>query len=321
VLPIRSPDEVLYTDGISVERDAGGWAFAWSETDVNSMIEHRVVCTTDQVIASGPPGRMTADDLDALARSIERDPASLPWCRERRLLERIVADDLEGVRGLLAATASRLLVHHVREPILTIALGVAAWKVAADLVLRGAPLEPPPNTTWDAASYAIAALDDSDGAAVVLQHLLARRAIVPKKASGVLRLARAPGIVHALIDAGANPNGCKPSSPTLEPILDDATPLAAAVVHRDSQGREDRLDVAAALVDRGASLEARDARGRTALIIATLWGYEGPVRWLLDRGANVRCSADARGRTPRSLALERPDDDSSRLVLETLAAR
>jgi predicted kinase len=32
------------------------------------------------------------------------DPSSLPWCRERRLLERIVADDLDGVRVLLAAT-------------------------------------------------------------------------------------------------------------------------------------------------------------------------------------------------------------------------
>jgi len=48
---------------------------------------------------------------------------------------------------------------------------------------------------------------------------------------------------------------------------------------------------------------------------------EIPVRWLLDRGANVKCKPDKDGRTPRSLALKTPDDPTSRLVLETLAAR
>jgi hypothetical protein len=316
VHPFKSHAQVLYVDDVSIERDAGGWAFSWSERDVNSMIEHRYVLTTDEVIASGPAGRMTADDLDALARSIDRDPASLPWCRERRLLERIVADDREGVRDLLTATPT-LNAPDAREPILTIALGVAAWKVAADLILRGDRLEPPPGTTWDSSSYAIATLDDSDGATVVLEHLLARGALRPM--GGLLRLARSPSIVHALIDAGADPNGVKPSSPTLEPFLDDATPLAAAVVHRDNQG-EDRFDVAAALLERGASLEARDPRGRTALIVAAEWGNEGPMRWLLDRGADVHCSADAQGRTPRSLARKRPDDASSRLLLEAIAA-
>ena len=320
VLPLRSHGEVLYVDGISVERDAGGWAFSWSEPDVNSMIEHRGVLTTDEVIASGPPGRMTADELDALARAVERDPLSLPWCRERRLLERIVADDVEGVRVVLGRAASgrptTVNVNSVSEPILTIALGVAAWKVAADLILRGEPLAPPPKTIWDAASYAIAALDDSDGARVVLQHLLARRAFVP--AGGDLRLVRSPWIVHALIDAGADPDGLEPSSPTLGPFLEDATPLAVAVVQ--SNRDKHRLVIATALLERGAKLEARDVHGRTALIVAAVWGFEWPVRWLLDRGANVKCTADRQGRTPRSLALETPDDSTSRLLLEALGA-
>ncbi len=311
MLPLRSPAEVLHVDGVSVERDAGGWAFSWSEPDVNSMIEHRYVVTTDSIVASGPPGRMTADQLDALARAISRDPSSLPWCGERRLLERIVADDPGRVRDLLAAMASSgstatVNVNHVREPILTIALGVAAWKVAAGLVLRGERLAPPPKSSWDAASYAIAALDESDGESAVLQHLLARGALVP--AGGHLRLVRSQRIVHALIDAGADPDGCEPSSPTLGGFLDDATPLAVAVV-------QNRLDVAAALLERGASLEARDGHGRTALILAAAWGFEGPVRWLLDRGADVACAADAQGRTPRSIAAETPDDPSSRLLL------
>ncbi len=323
MLPLRPHDEVLRVDGSAVERDAGGWAFCWSEPDVNSVIEHRFVKTTDEVIASGPAGAMTADELEALARAIERDPSSLPWCRERRLLESIVADDREGVRAALAAmgaadgSASRadpttVTVNDVREPILTLALGVAAWQVARDLILRGERLAPPPASSWDATSYALAALDGSDGALEVLHHLLARRALAP--VGGRLRLVRSPRIVHALIDGGAQPDAHEPASPTLGGFLDDATPLAVAVVQSDPQGPE-RLDVAAALLERGASLETRDGQGRTALIVAVRWGQAGPVRWLLDRGANVECAADRHGRTPRSLALERPDDSSSRLLL------
>lgn len=307
MLPLRSTQQVLYVDGVSVERDAGGWAFSWSETDVNSMVERRYVATTDSIVASGPRVRMTADELDALARAVERDPSSLPWCRERRLLERVVADDLDGVSVLLTARIPTTVnVNDVSEPILTIALGVAAWRVAADLILRGEPLAPPPESSWDAASYAIAALDESDGAAVVLKHLLARGALVP--AGGHLRQVRSPRIVRALIDAGVDPDGCRPSSPTLGGFLDDGTPLAVAVV-------QNRLDVAAALLERGASLEARDRHGRTALILAAAWGFEGPVRWLLDHGADVACAADAKGRTPRSIALGTPDDPCSRLLL------
>ncbi|MBL0215809.1 MAG: ankyrin repeat domain-containing protein [Myxococcales bacterium] len=307
MLPLRSPAEVLYVDDVLVERDPGGWAFSWSERDVNSLIDHRIVRTTDEVIASGPVGRMTAAELDALARAVEREPSSLRWCRERRLLECIVADDLDAALVVLPSkTPMTARINDVSEPILTIALGVAAWKVAADLILRGERLAPPAGTSWDAASYAIAALDDSDGAAVVLQHLLARGAFVP--AGGHLRQVRSPRIVHALIDAGADPDGSRPSSATLGGFLDDGTPIAVAVV----QGR---LEVADALIQRGASLEARDPHGRTALILAAAWGFEGPVRWLLDRGADVACAADAQGRTPRSIALETPDDPCSRLLL------
>lgn len=293
------------------------------------MVERRVVCSTDSIVATGPAVRMTADELDALARAVERDPSSLPWCRDRRLLEHIVADDLEGVQAQLAvigaaegrAPGARPLtvtVGHVREPLLTVALGVAAWKVAADLIGRGEPLAPPPGSSWDATSYLIEALDGSDGAAVVLERLLARGALAA--AGGRLRLARSPRVVHALIDAGADPDASTPSSPTLGGFLDDATPLAVAVILGHVHGPE-RLDVAVALLERGASLEARDAQGCSALLVALAWGFEGPVRWLLDRGADVRCKADRRGRTPRSLALEHPDEPSSRLVLAKLAAR
>src|SRR5262245_24480408 len=108
---------------------------------------------------------MSADALEELARAIGREAASLGWCRERRLLECVVADDVERIRALLPAAvagggAATVNVGGRREPILTVAIGVAAWKVAAELVLRGERLVAPPESRWDAGSYAVAALDE-----------------------------------------------------------------------------------------------------------------------------------------------------------------
>lgn len=321
-----SPHNILFVDeNVAIERGEAGWNVTWSIRDVNCIWNESMVMTSENLVETGPPVRMTADELDSLARRLEREPSSLSWCVERRLVERIVEDDLEGVlvqldtmcagerppatTGPIFATTS-----DGRVPILTIALGVAAWVVAAELVLRGEPLTAPPHTVWDAASYAIAALDDSAGATVVLQHLIQRGRIPPS--AGLLRHARSPRIMHALIDAGVHPDAHAPAevlgNSTLGPELFDATPLTIAVVRN-------QFDVAAALFERGASLEARDARGRTALIVAVLYGNEAPVRWLIVHGADLDCSADVHGRTPRSLALARPDDPGSRLLLAALA--
>lgn len=313
---------MIYVGGASVVRTGADWVFEWSWTDVNSMVDERVVYTTEQLTERGPPVSMAADDLDALARALGRDPASLAWCRERRLVERIVVDDVEGVRVQLAAMGVGELPTLAmtgddgRQPILTIALGVAAWAVAVELVSRGEPLAPPPRTVWNAASYAITALDDSDGANLVLQRLIASGTLVPS--AGLLRYVRAPRIAHLLVDGGARvdvlppPDVPDPSmhSP-LERTLIDATPLGVAVSMQ-------RLDVAAALVARGASIEQRDAQGRSALYMAVSWGREAPVRWLLDRGADPD-AASALGKTPRSLALARPDDPGSRVLLLSIA--
>lgn len=123
---------------------------------------------------------------------------------------------------------------------------------------------------------------------MVLEHLLARRAFVPT--AGLLRQARAPRIAHALIDAGAPVDGYDPPSPSLGRFMEDATPLAVAVIHRDKH----RLDVAAVLLERGASLEARDGFGRTPMIVAAEWGRAAPVRWLLERGAKLDCAPPTR---------------------------
>lgn len=47
------------------------------------------------------------------------------------------------------------------------------------------------------------------------------------------------------------------------------------------------VEVAQMLMDAGASLEATDSTGNTALIAAAQWGNLGVARILLDRGANV----------------------------------
>jgi hypothetical protein len=327
--PLRAHDsDLLWVDaGVAFTRDAAGWTFTWSTPDVNCVWSDSEVMTTEELVEEGPPVKMTADALDSLARSLGREPSSLSWCRDRRLLERIVADDPEGVLVQLAAmpadqrppaTVGPTLVSASNDrpqPILTIALGAAAWAVAGTLVLRGESLEAPRGTVLHAASYAIEALDDSAGATAVLRHLIARGDLVPSAA--LLCHVRAPRIVHALIDAGAHPDALAPpdglgSSP-LHPAQLYPTPLANAVVLQ-------RFDVAAALLERGASLEARDAQGRTALIVAVQGGNEAPVQWLLDHGAAVECAADVHGRTPRSLALARRDDPGSRLLLAALAA-
>jgi hypothetical protein len=295
-----------------VRRDGDGWSITWSVRDVNSMWTESIVMTTESLLENGPPALMTADALDALARELGREPSSLSWCVERRLVERIVADDLEGVLVQLAAMGKGELPTFAPtssrpEPILRIALGVAAWKVAAELIQRGEPL------TGEGA-YAIAALDDSDGAALVLQRLIERGRLEPS--AGLLRHVRSPRVVHALVEAGVHPDAhALPDTSgmsALEPELTEAKPLAIAVVRS-------WFDVAAALLECGASLEARDKQGRTALLLAVRWGNEAPVRWLLDHGADPKCAPDVHGRTPRSLALARPDDAGSRVLLRILS--
>lgn len=288
--PLHRPDLVLFVDAVTVARDGAQWKFTVRVTDVNGCWDEDRVMTAEALIANGPPARMTAADLDALARSLDRDPATLAWCRERRLLEGVVADDVEcGARG---------------TGWLTTALGVAAWKVAAQLVEHGARLEAPANTVWSAAGFTLAALDDSDGAVAVLQRLLQVRRLKPSGA--LLRHARAPRIARALLDVGARPNAFDATGGDglLDPQLWEATPLSVAVV-------SSRFDVAEVLLAGGASFEASDAQGRTPLWLAVRWGNEAPVRWLLDRGARVTPKVEA-------LARARPNDPGSKVLLAGL---
>ena len=75
-----------------------------------------------------------------------------------------------------------------------------------------------------------------------------------------------------LIKAGHDPN---------EPIRIAAletTPLILAI-------EDGELDLAKALIEGGAHLDARDTRGQTALFKAARDGHAKSVKWLLEQGA------------------------------------
>jgi ankyrin repeat protein len=93
------------------------------------------------------------------------------------------------------------------------------------------------------------------------------------------------------------------------PQRDGITPLMAGVgagaSSTDTRGKFrtelDALATAEALLAAGAAIDARDARGRTALHYAAAVGYTDVVKLLVERGADLRV-ADADGVTPLDAA-------------------
>jgi ankyrin repeat protein len=75
-----------------------------------------------------------------------------------------------------------------------------------------------------------------------------------------------------------------PSPERIQQLLFDAAKI----------GRDDMVP---ALLHVGADIEARDARGYTALILASYNGHETTTRLLLDEGADVDAPDGARGNT------------------------
>ena len=94
-----------------------------------------------------------------------------------------------------------------------------------------------------------------------------------------------------------------PGLPSIFLIEDGFTPLMHAVCHAQA-------DMVRLLLDRGASLDARDEWGRTALMLAAETADDETVALLLERGADLMSLDDdgwramdyARG---RELSLER----------------
>lgn len=114
-----------------------------------------------------------------------------------------------------------------------------------------------------------------------------------------------PGLVDALVDAGADVNAADPAR-RLTPLM-----VAAA---KSLTSDETLLS----LLRRGARINARARDGRTALHIAVLASFSNRqnVRFLLAHGADVR-ARDAAGNTPLHVAAK---CDVSEYVIEALIA-
>jgi ankyrin repeat protein len=93
----------------------------------------------------------------------------------------------------------------------------------------------------------------------------------------------------------------------------DLTALMWVAGFGDGAGILDVEQVVNLLIDRGASIDGADNRGRTALMIAAELGHDSIVDLLLRRGAD-RTLMDKDGKTARDLSA----NDN---VRETLAAR
>lgn len=89
-----------------------------------------------------------------------------------------------------------------------------------------------------------------------------------------------PGIVHLLIDAGADPNALTTGAGSEIPGPGSETPLHYAA-------SSDDVDVAAALIDRGADLETPQGSIGTPLDNAVGYGCWHVARLLVVRGARV----------------------------------
>ena len=295
--------DLLFIQYAAVERRGDDWRFTWGVREATGVFEDSATLSQAELLRRGPPVLLPPEQLDALVAQLGVAPLSLGWLRERRLVEAIQRRDADGVRALLDLSPGAPL-EAMGQPLVALALSEGAWAAARLLLERGAALAAPAGSVWAAADFAVASLDDSDDALAWLEAVLPRRGPL----TGLLRQARAPRVAERLVQAGAPPDDARPGGDSTLGWLADATPLAVAAI-------SERFEVAQALRRCGASLEARDAHGRTPLLLAVLVGHEAPVRWLLEQGAELDPSPDDRGRTPRELAQSRPDDPGSRVFL------
>lgn len=244
---------------VTVVRGDGTWIFTRHTLEPVGVFTDDYEMTDEQVLTSGPMD-MPSAELAKIATALGKEPMDMSWYRNRLLRERIVSDDVEGTRALL---------DEPRAAYLTLAIDAKVWKVAADLVEKGAPLVSL-HKEWTAPDFVVHRLDDGGLRLLDLLDL--------KPLDGLLRLAQTPGVVRKLVALGSAVDAVGPAghSISIGPVFDVATPLMIAVQHL-------RFDVADALLDAGASLEVRDEYGRTVVDFITWMGRKPAIEWLQQR--------------------------------------
>jgi ankyrin repeat protein len=80
----------------------------------------------------------------------------------------------------------------------------------------------------------------------------------------------------------------------------DLTALMWAAGHSSEAGTKDIIEVMTLLIDRGARIDERDDRGRTALMVAAELNHEAAVDLLLSKGAD-KSLKDKQGKTAGDL--------------------
>jgi hypothetical protein len=156
--------------------------------------------------------------------------------------------------------------------------------------LAGAPLE---GATLNAASYPTMGIVITCDQATASESA---RSIVARNLRSTLG-----------IDENASPDPAKDL--VVKPDLNAALPDGTTQLMRVAQIEFDYIDGAKLLVENGAAMETRDAKGRTALHYAAMNHLPKCVNYLLGKGAAVD-APDKSGYTPLLLAVRPPPKSS-----------
>lgn len=256
------------------------------------------------------PAAAVAGDAEAVTRllalGLAIDATDAQGCTA--LLRAAGGGHLAVVEALLARAANPRLAAHTGATPLSAAVSMRQPAIVDRLLAAGADLEQrlPGQVSVlmlaaalglpDLASRLLAAgadLQARDAQGLTALHCAALYGFTARERPRLLAL------LDALLLAGAE----------VEAVADKGlTPLLLLLGARAEPGTPAREDVLLGglerLLDEGARLDARDARGFTALHLAALHGLLQVAQVLLQAGADVQ-ARDALGRTPRELALVR----------------